>query len=231
MAGLTALAVVVQACGSDEELTGAAPDVIVTDDQTVTRTHEAPSLLVDQDDSETVYLSESELQSGDCRFYVSNDQGQSWTVEESTVDSPVESEKAPATPPSPEVEGHSNCTLGTAGAQNIRTELDQAPGGTIYYTFHANDADNDGSRSVLVARSNDDGRTFQTTVVDAGDEPGDQIEVNFQAHTAIDPDNPELIYTMWRRSYEAMGDEERPPTRPFMAVSEDGGATDRKSVV
>jgi hypothetical protein len=226
LAAVIGLAVVVQACASGEDrLTGAAPDVLVTDDVTVTRTHEAPYLLIDQDDPDTVYLSESELQSGDCRLYVSGDRGATWNVEEGTVDSPVGTEKDPSAPPSPEVEDHANCTLGTAGAQNIRTELDQAPDGTIYYTFHANDANPDGSRSVLVARSDDDGRTFETTVVDAGDEPGDQIEVNFQAHTAIDPDNPEIMYTMWRRSFEAVGDAERPPTRPFMAVSEDGGVT------
>lgn len=47
--------------------------------------------------------------------------------------------------------------------------------------------------------------------------------MNFQAHTAIDPKDPQLVYTMWRRSYEAVGDAERQPTRPWMAVSKDGG--------
>ncbi|MGI9119164.1 MAG: sialidase family protein [Acidimicrobiales bacterium] len=223
---LSGLALVAQACGSGDQLpVAAAPDVLVTDDTTVTRTHEAPYLLVDGDDPDTVYLSESELQSGDCRFYVSTNRGQTWAAEGSTVDSPVETEKDPGAPPAPELANHSNCSLGTAGAQNIRTELDQAPDGTIYYTFHANDPNPEGSRSILLGRSNDGGRSWETTVVDAGDEPGDQIEVNFQAHTAIDPKNPQLIYTMWRRSYEARGDAERPPSRPYMAVSKDGGKT------
>jgi hypothetical protein len=42
---------------------------------------------------------------------------------------------------------------------------------------------------------------------------------------AIDPDNPELIYVMWRRSQAGEQPPPRPPTRPFMAVSEDGGVT------
>jgi len=40
--------------------TSAAPDVLVTDDATVSRTHEASYLMVDGDDPDTVYLSESE---------------------------------------------------------------------------------------------------------------------------------------------------------------------------
>lgn len=167
---LAGLALVAQACGSGERSpAAAAPDVLVTNDTTVTRNHEAPYLLIDGDDPDTVYLSESELQSGDCRFYVSNDQGQTWTAEPGTVDSPVETEKGPGAPPAPELTDHSNCSLGTAGAQNIRTELDQAPDGTIYYTFHANDSNPEGSRSVLLGRSNDKGRSWETTVVDAGD--------------------------------------------------------------
>ncbi|MDQ3305808.1 MAG: hypothetical protein M3535_07480 [Actinomycetota bacterium] len=98
------VALVLPACGSGGgEPTSAAPDVLVTDDATVSRTHEASYLLVDRDDPDTVYLSESELQSGDCRFYVSTDQGRSWATEETTVDSPVETEKLESAPPSPEL--------------------------------------------------------------------------------------------------------------------------------
>jgi hypothetical protein len=219
------LALATSACGSDGgDLTSAAPDVLVTDDATVSRTHEAPYLMIDGDDPDTVYLSESELQSGDCRLYVSTNRGGTWAAVEETVDSPVETEKPPGADQSPEVAPHTDCTLGN-GSQNIRTELDQAPDGTLYYLFAANNADlTIRSRSVLLGRSSDGGASWETTLVDDGTEsaPG-EIEINFQAHMAIDPDNPELIYVMWRRSQG--GEDPRPPTRPFMAVSEDGGVT------
>lgn len=222
---LVALAVSASACGSggDEPAT-AAPGVLVTDDTALTRTHEAPYLLVDADDPDTVYLSEAELQTGDCRLYVSTDRGGTWAPVEQTVDSPLETEGPAEVDPAPEVEAHPDCGLGTAPSQNIRTELEQAPDGTLYYLFHANNPQPEPSRSVLLGRSTDGGRSWETTVIDDGTESAaDEVEVNFQAHMAIDPDNPQLVYVMWRRSQA--GDEPRPPTRPFMAVSSDGGAT------
>jgi hypothetical protein len=219
------MALALPACGSGGgEPTSAAPDVLVTDDATVSRTHEASFLLVDRDDPDTVYLSESELQSGDCRFYVSTDQGRSWAAEETTVDSPVETEKPDNAPPSPELPPATDCTLGS-GSQNIRTELKQAPDGTLYYLFSANNVDPTiRSRSVLLGRSSDGGRSWETSIVDDGTQSAPtEVEVNFQAHMAIDPDDPELVYVTWRRSQG--GEMPRPPTRPFMAVSEDGGLT------
>ena len=222
---LVAVAVAASACGSEgSQPTVAAPAVLVTDDTALTRTHEAPDLLVDGDNPDTVYLSEAELQTGDCRLYVSTDRGGSWAAAEQTVDSPLETEQPAEADPAPEVEEHPNCGLGTAPSQNIRTELQQAPDGTLYYLFHANNPDPEPSRSVLLARSTDRGASWQTTVVDDGTESApDEVEVNFQAHMAIDPDNPQLVYVMWRRSQA--GEDPRPPTRPFMAVSNDGGTT------
>ena len=225
VAVLMTLAVGAQACGSDGgPPTAAAPDALVTDDMVVTRTHEAPYLHVDGDDPDTVYLSESELQSGDCRLYVSTDRGQSWTVEENTLDSPVQTDKPEGAPQAPEEAPHLNCSLGRAGSQNIRTELTQSPDGTLYYLFHANNSEEEPSRSVLLGRSSDGGRSWETTVIDDGRESAPrEVEVNFQQHMAIDPDDPKQIYVMWRRSQA--GEDPRPPTRPYMAVSEDGGVT------
>ncbi len=63
-----------------------------------------------------------------------------------------------------------------------------------------------------------------TSIVDDGTQSAPtEVEVNFQAHMAIDPDDPELVYVTWRRSQG--GEMPRPPTRPFIAVSEDGGLT------
>jgi hypothetical protein len=192
------LALATSACGSGGgDPTSAAPDVLVTDDAAVSRTHEASYLQIDVDDPDTVYLSESELQSGDCRLYVSTNRGGAWSAVEETVDSPVETEKPEGADHSPEVAPHTDCTLGS-GSQNIRTELDQAPDGMLYYLFAGNNVDPTvRSRSVLLGRSSDGGASWETTLVDDGTESApDEVEVNFQAHMAIHPDDPELIYVM-----------------------------------
>jgi hypothetical protein len=115
--------------------------------------------------------------------------------------------------------------MGKTGPQNIRTELTQGPDGTIYNVFQANDPDGGGGRSVLIGRSDDSGRTWQTSAIAAAPIAPEaiELEVNFEAHITIDPGNQRRLYAMWRRSYSRF----TPPktTRPFMSVSEDGGAT------
>ncbi len=202
------------ACASESKGPArAAPAVQVNRAEKVlplSRDEEGPALLVDKDDSNTVYLAFSEMNSGACRFYVSTNRGASWTPEAA-----------------PKLEPYTqNCAMGYATSQNIRTELKQGPDGTIYNVFQANAPDRNGSRSVMLGRSTDGGRSWQTVAIDPGQpapEPGIEMEVNFEGHIAIDPADSRRIYAMWRRSFNRF----TPPrtTRPYMAVSEDGGAT------
>lgn len=215
--------------GSSSEVpTEDGRDAHVTDDTALTRTHEASDLLLDSDDPDVAYLSAVELQTGDCRLYRSADRGGSWSAVESTVDSPLEQEDPDVAPePAPEVDPFVNCGPGSVTAQNIRTELSQAPDGTLYYVFHAHDPDAGGSRSVLVARSSDEGQTWETTVVAEGPvaQGPEEDELNFQAHLAIDPEDQERVLVMWRRSFNNPDDGPSSPTRPWMAWSDDGGET------
>lgn len=216
-------------CGSAAEQaeTVDGPDALVTDDDSLTRTHEAPNLLVDRDDPDTIYLSEVELQTGDCRFYVSRDRGGTWASVDVTVDSAVERAAQDDETVSPEAQGFVDCGLGPTGPQNIRTHLEQASDGTLYYVFHAHDPDFGGTRSILLGRSRDRGRSWETTVVHAGPDADDraEVEVNFLPHLALDSEDPQRVYVMWRRSYPRVEDVDDRPTRPWMAVSEDGGTT------
>src|SRR5215210_6142137 len=176
----------------------------------LTRDEEAPALLVDKDDPDTVYLAYSEMTSGACRFAVSTDRGLTWRQE-----------NAPSLEPYTQ-----NCAMGYASSQNIRTELTQGPDGTIYDVFQANAPDRNGTRSVLIGRSSDSGRTWQTVAIDPANrapEPGVEMEVNFEGHVAIDPANPRRMYAMWRRSFNRFTPAK--PTRPYMSVSDDAGAT------
>jgi hypothetical protein len=176
----------------------------------LSRAHEGPALLIDKDDPDTVYLANSEMISGECRFYVSVNRGASWRQENAPVLEPFTK----------------NCAQGYATSQNLRTELQQGPDGTIFLVFQANAPDRNGSRSVMLGRSRDGGRSWQTVAIDPGaiaPEPGQQMEVNFEGHLAIDPANPRNITAMWRRSFNRFTPAK--PTRPMMATSTDGGAT------
>jgi len=201
------------ACGGSPPVTASAgASHWVTADKTITRTHEAPSLLADRGDPNTVYLSEVELQSGQCRFYTSSDGGASW-----------------AQGTAPKLAPYTSCELGPAQPQNVRTELRQAPDGTLYYLYQARDPAAGGARSVLLGRSKDRGRSWTVAPVAAAPKAtaSDPIELDFVAHMAIDPDHPATIYAMWRRSYwnGLAGHSPGPLTRPWMAVSGDSGAS------
>ncbi len=209
------LGVMVGACASEADGPATASSAVQVNRGEkalpLTRDEEAPALLVDKDDPNTVYLAYSEMNSGACKFAVSTDRGATWRQENAPVLEPYTK----------------NCAMGYATSQNIRTELIQGPDGTIYNVFQANAPDKNGSRSVLLGRSRDSGRTWQTVAIDPGNrapEPGVEMEVNFEGHVAIDPANPRRMYAMWRRSFNRFPPPAR-PTRPYMAVSDDAGAT------
>jgi hypothetical protein len=175
------------------------------------RTAEAPSLLVDKDNPHVVYLADVDLASGACTFAVSTDGGATWRAEQPPRLDPYTS----------------NCALGSAHPQNVRTDLQQGPDGTIYYAFQGNDTSAGGSRSVLLGRSTDSGRTWHTTLVDAAPpvKARADAELDFEAHVTVDPRRPKDVYVMWRRS--ASVDDPSVPARPNRAelsVSHDGGA-------
>ncbi len=180
-------------------------------DRPLVRSFEAPDLLVDRDDPSVLYLSGVELASGGCRFFVSPDAGASWQAEST-----------------PYLEPYTRaCGLGGPMPQNVRTDLVQATDGSLFYVFGANDPGT-GTRSVLLARSRDRGRSWRTTVVDPAGPPSspEEAELNFQAHVAVDPDHPNLVYVMWRRAWPFL--ENGAParrSRPWLAVSRDGGGS------
>ena len=207
------LALMVGACSSEAKGPATASTAVqvnrVEKVLPLSRDEEAPAVLVDKDDPNVVYLAYAEMTSGACRFAVSADRGATWRPENAPVLDPYTK----------------NCAMGKTGPQNIRTELIQGPDGTIYNVFQANDPDGGGGRSVLIGRSSDSGRTWRTSAIAAAPIAPEaiELEVNFEAHIAIDPGNQSRLYAMWRRSYSRFTPART--TRPFMSVSEDGGAT------
>ena len=203
---LTLLAV---GCSSSKTSLEVGRSTVVTEDNRLSRTHEAPSLLVDRKDPNTVYLAEVELQAGEARFYVSADGGATWKQSEA-----------------PKLAPYTDAGLGAGNPKNIRTELHQDSKGTIYYLFHAQDPTAGGARSVLRGRSSDGGLTWKTSAIYAAPRATEtETELNWQAHLAIDPADEQRVYAVWRRAFQVPAGTPSRPVRPFMAVSSDGGAT------
>ena len=209
---VVAIAALAVACGSTATAGPTAQgSVLVTNDKSITRTHEGPFLLVDRSNADTVYLSEAELQTGQCRFYISTNRGGTWTKGGSPNLAPY------------------NCTPGTGHPQSIRTNLAQASNGTLLYGFAGNDPAAGGSRSILLGRSSDKGNSWQTTLVYAAPkvttDTFGNAELNYQAHLAVDPANANNVFVIWRRAYPNFQGKVFLPNRPWMATSTDGGAT------
>lgn len=204
------LAVLGAACSSTKTTAiEVGRSTVVTLENRNARTHEAPSLLVDRRDPNTVYLAEVELQAGEARFYVSSDRGSTWKQSEA-----------------PKLAPYTDAGLGPGNPKNIRTELAQDSKGALYYLFHAHDPASGGSRSVLLGRSTDKGLTWKTSVVVAAPPATPEAaEMNWQAHLAIDPANEQKIYVVWRRAFQLPQGAPARPVRPFIAISTDGGAT------
>lgn len=209
--GLLALA----ACGSASTTPYVNADVSLTSkNNALLRLNEAPYLLADNKDPNKLYLSNVDLQQRVCRFYTSSDHGATWTAG-----------TAPSLSP------YTDCGIGTAQPQNVRTEIKQSANGTLYYAYQANADSQQTSvgapRSVLLGRSTDGGQTWSTTAVDGSPAPSTpaDVQVNFEVHVAVDPDHPNNVYAMWRRSYPTVPGVASRPTRPWMAVSHDSGAT------
>ncbi len=196
-------------CSSGTTSVVVGRSTVVTDEPRLSRTHEAPSLLVDRKDPDTVYLADVELQAGEDRFYISSNRGATWKQSEG-----------------PKLAPFTDGGLGAGNPKNVRTELAQDSKGTIFYLFHAQDPKAGGARSVLLGRSTDGGISWKTTAAYTAPAGTDDLtELNWQAHIAIDPANEQRVYVTWRRAFQTPAGAPSRPVRPFLATSDDGGAT------
>lgn len=184
-----------------------AQNVLATSHVNPTRTNEFPALARNPLDPQIAVLSGIEMQGGRCWLDRSTDGGRSWT--------PAASPQTPAYP---------NCSLqsgnlfNTNGATSLRFGSD----GTLYYAFTAAPAGELYSRSILLGRSHDGGKHFETVIVYAASRSTapEDADVNFQASVAVDPDSAGRVYVAFRRAYAHRSQTDS----VYLAVSRDGGA-------
>ena len=180
----------------------------LTDTVNPSRTHEYPSVAVDPTDRRTVVAADVEFVTSTCLTHISTNGGRTWT------------EGA-----SPQSMGYSNCGITNHNFYQTQwsTGLAYAPDGTLYYAFAAAKPADGMSRSILLARSTDDGRSWETTVVHRSPPgSGRDATVHVRPSGAVDRDNPQRVAVGWRY---IPGKWTKRPTQMWMAVSNDGGAT------
>lgn len=189
----------------------ASPNVEATHDTAASRTNVSPVLLRDRSDPTTFYLAEAEMQSAQCRFYVSHDAGATWT--QATT---------------PRLPSGYRCDPGSIHPSQYSLSLTQGPDGTLYYAMQPNASD--GTHDVFLARSHDGGQSWQVAPVDLvpnADTTTGPVAMDIGPRVAVDPANPSNVYVSFRRTegVPAGHSGKRVYATGWFASSRDGGAT------
>jgi hypothetical protein len=195
-----------------------------------TRLFNIPSLAVHPDDPSTVVMAAGDTRNGGCGLWVSRDGGLSWA------------NTAPTVMP----EDQPFCIQRPRGDTTHATFADD---GSLYVSLSGSSPETghpNGPISQLVARTDDLGRTHETATVAAADRitldpadygnEGEPVEGNLWhkfSRLDVDPNNPDKLYVGWR--WGLWGLDLQPPEvtlpfRPYIASSDDGGATWSESV-
>ena len=191
---------------------------VTDDDAAPARTYTSPQVLIHPDDPMIAVASAVEMRSRICHLFRSNDGGRSWELLDAL--------------PSPPEFPFCFHTSGTSTQSPIAWGSD----GTLYYAMAGWGAQENvdvgsehgglsGNLSVLLARSDDLGDTWETTVVrDTRSFRGEEIENNRPVQSvAVDTSGDEdTVYVGWRRNLPAIDDA---PSTAQVAVSTDGGET------
>jgi hypothetical protein len=172
------------------------------------RTFTAPFIAVDPENPSTVVASYVEMRSGRCGLIRSRDGGQSWTMLDASL--------SPARLPSclQEIPGSTQSPIAFGRHHTLYFAMDGWDPGQANVGI-----------SVLLARSDDLGHSWTTTVIaDASTKTGPDLEVNRAPSVVVDRRSgpQDIVYVGWGRSY--------PNTMTYgfqslVAVSSDGGRT------
>ena len=208
------IAVLAAAAPATSQETGApfvTAAVQVTQDPNPSRAHASPQIARNPRTGELVIAATEFRTTKTCNVFISVDDGRSWFPGGS-----------------PALEPFTDCGDDPISAANLTLQFDRD--GALYLAHTAHDpAVNDGRPrnerplNVLLARSTDSGRSFETTMVyqpPAGATPADGRLVNRRPFVAVDPKDPAKVYLSWQQA----GGTGR-PDRALIASSKDGGRT------
>ena len=185
-----------------------APVRATVEDTAPTRAYEPPTLLIHPQDSDTVVGGTIELSSGQCRLVRSFDGGRSWAMAEKTP-SPTEFPR---------------CFAGAIYGYLNETPMAWGRDGTLYWGISGVDPNRqDPDVSVLVARSDNIGDTWTSTLVADGRAAAVEPDAISRPVTGLAVDttsgNEDIVYVGWQ-TYPLTG-----PRLTKIAVSTDGGRT------
>ncbi len=186
------------------------PPVRITETPAPSRTFEGPSVAMDPRDPDRVYVAAADLQTATCHVYRSTDGGASFAELEG-----------------PDFGRYTDCGLNRGGIpQNMRMKIVVDREGIVYWAVAVADPAAGGARNVVLARSEDEGQSWELTTVAEAPVPADPDDAvaNFVPDLFVDPfgEVPRRIWVSWRRSFTEASERE---TQGWAAVSTDGGRT------
>ncbi len=183
--------------------------VQVTQDPNPSRAYASPQIARNPRTGELVVAATEFRYKKTCNVFISADDGRSWFEGGS-----------------PALEPYTDCGDDPISAANLTVQFDRD--GVLHLAHTAHDPRvNDGRPRnerplhVLLARSSDSGRSFQTTMVyeaPPGATPADGRLTNRRPFLAVDPSEPSRVYVAWMQA-GATGQ----PERAMFASSTDGG--------
>ena len=175
------------------------------------RTYSAPHLAVNPDNPDIIVGGFIEFRARKCGVIRSTDAGATWRVLEST----------------PEISSQPYCL---ANNSNIfHAPVAWGRNGTLYLATHAWDETTRNQTSIIVARSNDMGDTWETVFArDARTTSGNDQENNRPVTGFIvdtESGSQDIVYVMYRRAFTNRSAPNASPQEPMVAISRDGGRT------
>jgi hypothetical protein len=193
----------------------AAPSVTgavqVTRDPSMVRAHTSPQMARNPRTGELVLVEGDIRGSRKCTVHVSADDGRSWSPGGD-----------PLLPP------YTDCSFHADWGPYATLTFD--PQGRLYMAIEASDPKffdrprNEAPRHIFLARSEDSGRTWSTTMAFQAPDGDPDKGVNKGATVAVDPKNPRFVYVGWRQgTFGTPATKEKMKTQ--IASSSDGGAT------
>jgi hypothetical protein len=185
------------------------------DDIDPSRLYSSPDLAVDPADPRNVVASYVDLRTRVCGLYRSRDAGATWKKLDS----------------SPSLASHPFCMI--PDDSNIQAHVAFGRRGTLYYALSGWSVEDGGSAagnvSILLARSDDLGDTWQTAIVDnTRGQAGEAMEgVRPLTDLVVDrvSGNEDSIYIGWTKQFPGTSGATAKPIQATVAVSTDGGRT------